>query len=684
MPPHDVRRDGTPVDSYDAYSYCADWDAAARSQRIYAGCVCYSIKIPRDAWESSVNAATVGAVALNAAADRWIGEGFRVFVALSSSAMPELRPDALMALPYKTAALLPNTPSNESLPANADISIPLSDDPVAPRYIHVYLRLENYETYRGAWAEGSAIIDYMTILITYSREVIEDDDGGEDGDINLRLPLRAVGTTYLFMLDEDAHNLTDNWMRLDWGSKTLSAGLLLQDPKSVDALTLPPSIVIAGNRVQSRGYAFEAYNSFDDIAGRTLYLTPLASMVGTTPIVVVVHSGETMPPPSSASTWRGGAGTEIGRAAVSVSAGTPVEVPITKNPSGKIWVFVSFAPVPEADADLPSIGFPNSQGIDIVDAHIARRYIPRTRNRKGVLIYSASPDMAEALRILREDPFTADAHEQTPSLIHENGAADAAGRLMIPGSGNKWHDMSGGEIATPPPHLQSNYFYAASPQFGVFAISGSLGVVRSGPAIDLPAGLKDAQDINLYNSVFYNSQNRWIVSDSNQYKQTVYGSEMSSDPADRAILDRCGILSCTAEYFVGFDKDGYLFIANSAGNTAYSPDSAAVRSIPMANVLNVVIGDYYCAVIKIDGTVTVARFAPAWPVIDASGLSGVKGFALNRAAGQAVALLGDGTLSALGGAVIPPETLQHRITSVRSGIGASGRFIQLFFFDDAP
>jgi hypothetical protein len=601
--------------------------------------------------------------------------------------VPEVGPDALTALPYKSDVLLANTPSNDSLPADIDVSVPLAS-PDAPHYIHVYLALENYLSCRGAWVEGSATIDFKSISITYSRAVIPDPDGGDEGDISLRLPLRMIGTPYLFALDEDTNNLSDNWLKLDWGSKALSSGRLVQAGGNVGEFALAPYTEIVGNRVRSRGYAFEAYNVSGSAAGRSLWLTPFASMVGETPIVIVVHSSATMPPADSAQTWRGGGATEIGMAAASVTAGEPVEVPIHKDPAERVWVFVSLAPVPEADAGLPAIGFPNSRGIDLVDAHISRRYIPDGRARKGVLVYNASPEMRDRLRTLAADPFTQNALDLTHSIIHQYGTADMFGNLIIPNTSGKWYDMNGVLLSgyAGNPYILSNYFMAQSP-FTVFAGTYNYGLIKSDPSADLPAGMKNAANLDYYTSFFYSNANNWLMSDYGKTFPTIYGPGMTADPADRAILDGCVILAVTPSFFVGLSGVDYsLFIANSTGVTNFSPDNTAVRAIQYTDIKKIVMAQLHCGIVRNDGTLLIARTTNL-AAIDTSALTDVKDFAFAGTIslpGQSLALKNDGTFHPVAGAAVPPGVLQHNITSLQSGIGSSNQYIQLFFYDDTP
>ena len=225
------------------------------------------------------------------------------------------------------------------------------------------------------------------------------------------------------------------------------------------------------------------------------------------------------------------------------------------------------------------------------------------------------------------------------------------------------------------------YLFAASNgiQAGYFLVRYDNAILRTNPAIALPASLKAVPQI--YNkSVFYHLANNWIVS--GYAADTDCGSNMSAAPADRALLDGCLVLASGAGFFLALAADGSLFLADSVGDTASSPDAAAVRAVRQADVRNVVPGSSHVAIVRHDGTVLVARGTPSAPAVDASALSGAKGFAFRGSGGGGIALLADGSLCPVS-AAIPPEAAGRRFASVRSGsLLSQASTVTLLFYDD--
>jgi len=521
--------------------------------------------------------------------------------------------------------------------------------------------------------------------VTFDADgVIPDPGDGWDvggGDTDLRLPLRMDGNPVKFTVEQDARNLTDNWLRLDWAGKALSDGKFLSAPEQVAYLSLAPSIEVVGNAVRASGYAFKADNAFPSLAGRRLFMTPLASLVGKTAVVITVHASDTMPDVANSATWRGGGATQIGFLRTSdITAGEPIAVLIDKDGGGAIWVFVSFAPVAEADADLPSLGFPNSGGIDILDAHVARTARPRAANRKGVLVYGVAPLMREALRTRVSDPFAFPSQNTRTPIIRHDEAFAPNGDIISAPPNSRWHDANGDECAP-------SGFYGIFPApSGAMAFT-DLGLLRSNPLITIPTGMPQGLS-GVIRSGFYSSATHWIVSSWGM--STVYGEGISAAPADRALIDRCAIVAASEYAFLAFDAGSRYFMSAHDGNTSASADSGDVRQIVRNDVRSAAAGLLNCAIVKTDGTVSLPRWFDAGPQYDASALSGVRGFAFAPGQYSGYALLSDGTVAPVGSDLlsvpvpVPPEVASHNITAIYSSPSWYSLDTLLFFYDDTP
>ena len=153
---------------WDASKYCGDY--ADGFQHGYATAVCYTIRMPADALAGTV--ANIVSLAIPVYGDRWLADGCDIGVTLSASATPpawDAPPDDAVT------GQLAVVPSNTGTDTSAIVTFDWSAAPKTTlAYLHITLRLTNYLTHRGAWIEGSAMIDGAGIAVTFDRDVAPD------------------------------------------------------------------------------------------------------------------------------------------------------------------------------------------------------------------------------------------------------------------------------------------------------------------------------------------------------------------------------------------------------------------------------------------------------------------------------------------------------------------------------
>ena len=172
LPQHDWSQTD-PSEDFDAFRYCGDYDASSRSQHIYMGAVDYVIKVPSDALTGTL--CYVESVSASLSGDRWLSGGAVIAVIPTASPSPPTWNDVLTAV-TKSAALMAVTPSNTGPDSTLFTTLNLPESTAATAYLHVILRLDDYETHRGAWVEGGALLDVDALSVTYSRVVDADAD----------------------------------------------------------------------------------------------------------------------------------------------------------------------------------------------------------------------------------------------------------------------------------------------------------------------------------------------------------------------------------------------------------------------------------------------------------------------------------------------------------------------------
>jgi hypothetical protein len=149
--------------SYDAYKFVGDY--ASGKQKAYAGCVAYRITIPQDALDLSSDITSVDVPVL---VDRWLIDGIHVAAQVSSLAEPSGNWEVIragdVALSAQLTGLTPKAEQSDTL----TLTLPAST--AALSYLYIYLTLEDYETYRGFWIEGGALISGTGLSIVTSED----------------------------------------------------------------------------------------------------------------------------------------------------------------------------------------------------------------------------------------------------------------------------------------------------------------------------------------------------------------------------------------------------------------------------------------------------------------------------------------------------------------------------------
>lgn len=171
LPAHNWAQSGL-SDFYDAAKYCGDFDAETMRQHAYACAADYVIKVPDDA--QTGDPCDLVSLAVRAYGDRWLANGAIVAAIPSASATPPTWANVLAAV-TATAPVMAVTPSNTGTDSAADITLAFPAATAATAYIHLVVYLADYETVRGAWIEGSAMLVESSIAVEYSRTVVADD-----------------------------------------------------------------------------------------------------------------------------------------------------------------------------------------------------------------------------------------------------------------------------------------------------------------------------------------------------------------------------------------------------------------------------------------------------------------------------------------------------------------------------
>ena len=178
LTPHETAGAGEPADReyYDAYELCAEH--AAAQHRCYAGMTAYRIALPDAAVGLSLESLSV-----SVSCDPYNRYGARLALAASASASPSDDWDLCRDGVASAAGVAPRTTSTDGTlwyGATADAAIAPAGGLSLPKYLWVFLSLENYQRSRNGWLEGSAIL-VPVFTLTLSAAISGYDSGSSVG-----------------------------------------------------------------------------------------------------------------------------------------------------------------------------------------------------------------------------------------------------------------------------------------------------------------------------------------------------------------------------------------------------------------------------------------------------------------------------------------------------------------------
>ncbi len=364
MPMHNWAQSGF-KQAYDAAKYCGDYSAGY--QHAYATAVCYTLKIHADALVG--DDCDLESLAVTLFGDRWLADGAILSAVLSASATPPTWAEMLAG--DHTAALMAVTPSNTGTDSSVTATATWTTTD-APAYVHLVLRLADYSTHRGAWIEGSAMLDAASIDLTFSRSVTAD-TATDPADLinNLVVPIRlyAASANRTPVAYTGANvNLESTHLRRHWTADMLRGGEGAADTPD-DVAALCPIISASGVEMTATGHIAKAWCPISAVAGSTLWLRAVGSSWPTySSIRVSLFTGADMPAVDKASTWAGSGDSCIGTATFSgVSAGDVLGIPLSADASSPLWIVCAFEQISVNDTSFGAA----DTGFSLLDAHIA-------------------------------------------------------------------------------------------------------------------------------------------------------------------------------------------------------------------------------------------------------------------------------------------------------------------------
>jgi len=187
---------GTPLPGYDAYKYCGEY--ADGKQKAYAGAVAYRYLMPAEALTGTV--AEVVTVDVPLYVDRWLVDGVRLAAYVSDDPMPPSAWATIRDGDAKLDAQLPMTytdPAGDRIVVekNDTLTVTMPDDLDAKKYLYIMVTLEDYESSRGFWIEGAALILGASVDVEFDRAVTADAITATDTDYS------EVTLTKPFLID---------------------------------------------------------------------------------------------------------------------------------------------------------------------------------------------------------------------------------------------------------------------------------------------------------------------------------------------------------------------------------------------------------------------------------------------------------------------------------------------------
>ena len=377
MPAHNWAQIGLNP-AYDASKYCGDLSQGGvyYTQHAYATAVCYTLALPQDAIAG--DPCFVTGLNVRLYGDRWLADG--AILSAIFGAIPTPPPwGEILERGHHTEPLMSTTPDNHGPDTTTDVIYTWDADNTAPAYVHLVLRLADYTTARGAWIEGSALLDANSIELTFSREVAPD-PGAEPPDPslapgNLVVPLRYrddfARTPYTFT--GGGINLDSAHLRLHWAADMLRGGHVV--PGTPDNVTcLAPALSEGGLSAGAIGHIAHCWCPISGVAGSTAWFRaegpglPAQSTLRVS--LYRADSDGNGPDPTVPGTWQGIGDGCIGSASVSrLRPGDRVGVPLRKQATGEVWVVCCVEHAHIADGPFGDA----VSGLSMLDAHIAAR-----------------------------------------------------------------------------------------------------------------------------------------------------------------------------------------------------------------------------------------------------------------------------------------------------------------------
>ena len=151
-------------DTWDAYKTVRDY--ASGAQKAYAGAVAYRIEMPQDAIDLATD---ITSIAVPVLVDRWLVDGIHLAAVASDSETPANDWTTIRTGDVALSAQLTQTTPAAEQTATLTLTMPAST--AVTKYIYVYLTLEDYETFRGFWIEGAALVFGDSLAVTFDQPV---------------------------------------------------------------------------------------------------------------------------------------------------------------------------------------------------------------------------------------------------------------------------------------------------------------------------------------------------------------------------------------------------------------------------------------------------------------------------------------------------------------------------------
>lgn len=628
------------ADTYDAATFCGDYDAGR--QRAYACAACYTIRIPAEARAGT--AATLEGIAATVIGDRWTSAGAVVAAIPSSSPSPPSwaavlaaaysSPDPVTAEddvdPTWQPPLRKITRSNDGVDSSHSADIAVYE--ASPEYLHVVIRMGDYLSHAGAWVEGGAAVVGDSLQVAFDRVVVLD-----AVDVGLRLPLRIVANASVVEFLGSNANLADPYLRLSWGLRMLVGGRVAEsasDPNTWASIstTLSPQVYLDGVDVHSRGAVIECFCARSSLAGYSLFLHVTDDVVGISPVRISIVDSAAAPDLAAPGTWNGAGSSVIGSVLVrGAEAGDTITVPITRDAaSARLWIVAAFEDVDIADAAEAFLGWDDYTGISLADAHVAESplSIVHAPPTSGLMSFTDPGSPLGMIFPLLRNLSVPSGEEGWYYAINADGSACRSGTTYGP-----WLDWTAG---TPVPSLGSNSYLTAG--IGFF-LANDNGVLRySGDISALDATINPAIPTASFIAAAYDG----LVVTNSSGTVSVLGTA-----AQASLSSTIGTWTNMARVIVA-GGGGAFGVFRAIGHTngltlqTHGFDAGSKSALEaLTGVSWVAMGGSIVAIAKTDGTAVVYKGAfPTFHVLSAVAQSWANVQAISASSGVAWAVLG--------------------------------------------